>query len=60
MAIPGPKGPRYLTVEQETELFESLKTEASEGALLNAGTIKARFEEKAGRAYGTSTIYWVI
>lgn len=57
---PGPKGSRLLNPAQESELFESLKEEAAQGQLVNASTIKARFEEKVGRPCASSTVYLAI
>lgn len=58
--ITGPKGPLLLSEAQEVELFNSLKTEAAEGQLMNATKIKSRFEEKVGKPCAKSTIYVVL
>lgn len=54
---PGPKGPKLLKAEEEAALFESLKEEAAQGRLVNTSTIKAKFEEKAGKSCSKNTIY---
>jgi transposase len=56
----GPTGPRLLNAEEEATLFESLKAVAAEGQLVNAGKIKALFEEKTGKPCASSTIYVVL
>jgi transposase len=57
---PPPGVPRFMSVEEEKALFQSLEERAEQGDWLGAGQIKPLYEEKSGQALGKNVIYKIL